>query len=312
MHSHSVLKRFVKDYSLPIQLLQEPYFDYFIDLYNKQFDTKNKYKLLCDTINICGNEQNFMEQYHKIKDNILETTMKNNSIFIEFNNAKLEEYNIPHNSYGKDNVFNEGNVDKYFLSIDLKKANFQAMKYYNKNLVLGFNTYDEFMYNFTDLEYMIKSKYIRQVIFGNLNPKKQIKIQQFLTYKLLEKLIDKQLINKDNVQMLSPDEIVCEFNIDNFTAEYSIELTDTIKNLMSLDVDIEIYKLGQIKPFKFYVKKFVNKQGYELTCVPLFYFSQVYKMYNNLKLNDYDLSFFFENQVAKFIKPLEELRKENE
>lgn len=174
MFSHSVLKRFVKDYSLPIQLFQQPYFDYFIDLYDKQFDTKNKYKLLCGTINICGNEQNFMEQYYKIKDKILEV-MKNNPIFTEFNNSKLEEYNIPHNSYGKDNVFNEGNVGKYFISIDLKKANFQAMKYYNKDLVLGFNTYEEFMHNFTNLEYMIKSKYTRQVIFGNLNPKKQLK-----------------------------------------------------------------------------------------------------------------------------------------
>jgi hypothetical protein len=307
MISHIVLKRFVKDYSLPIQLVREPYFDYFLNLYDAQFNTKEKYKLLCDTINICGNEQNFMEQYHKIKDNILDA-MKANSHYIDFNNAKLDEYNIPVNNYCKHDIFNESNIDRYFISIDLKKANFQAMKYYNKDLVFGFNTYEDFMYSFTDLDYMVQSKYIRQVIFGNLNPKRQIKIEQYLTYQMLSKLVDCDFIKVENIKMVSPDEIVCEFNIESYLLykNYDKQLTKMIKDLINFDADIEIYKLNQIKPFKFYVKEFINKSGYELVCVPIIYYAQAHKMYNGLEINDYDLSFFYENQVARFLETLKD------
>lgn len=114
--------------------------------------------------------------------------------------------------------------------------------------------------------------------------------------------------------MLSADEIVSEFNIDDFMLcnKYDVQLTNMIKEHMNLDVEIEIYKLNHIKPFKFYVKEFVNRPRYELMCVPLYYYPQVYKKYNDIELNDYDLSFFFENQVARFVKPLKESRNENE
>ena len=305
MFTHSTLKRFVKDYSLPIQLFREPYFDYFLKLYNKQFSTQEKFDLLSRTIESLDGESNFMEQYHKIKEDIL-NTMKENKKYIEFNSISLEEFDIPSHNFSKNNVFNCKNVGKIFISIDLKKANFQAMKYYSSDLVLNHSSYESFMDNFTDLEYMKQSKYIRQVIFGNLNPKRQIKIQQYLTYNLLKCLIEGDFIKKEDVKMLSPDEIVCEFNIEDYLLynNYDIHLQNIIKNEMRLDVDVEIYNLKQIGTFDYYVKEFINKTGYEIMCVPVIYFAQIYKLYNNIDLNDYDLTFFYENQVAMFLKPL--------
>lgn len=183
------------------------------------------------------------------------------------------------------------------------------MKYYDKDLVLGFDTYYDFMYNFTDLDYMIKSKYIRQVIFGNLNPKKQIKIEQYLTYQMLQYLLKENIIKHEDIRMISPDEIVCEFN--NFDELFLYKngwIESQIKSNLDLNVDVEIYKLEQIKPFKFFVKEFINKPGYELMCVPIVYHAQVYKIYNNFEINDYDKVFFYENQVAQFIKPLTEIK----
>lgn len=42
-------------------------------------------------------------------------------------------------------------------------------------------------------------------------------------------------------------------------------------------------------------------------CVPVVYFAQIFKIYNNLEINDYDLSFFYENQVARFLQPLNKM-----
>jgi hypothetical protein len=313
MYSYSVLKRFIKDYSLPIQLVREPYYDYFIDLYNDTYNSKSKYQLLCDAVSQLNGEENFMSEYHRIKDKVLDA-MKQNPVYIEFNNSKLEEYNIPNNQYSKHDIFNCANVRKCFVSIDLKKANFQAMKYYNKDLVFGFNTYEEFIGSFTDLEYMSQSKYIRQVIFGNLNPKKQIKIEQYLVNKILQYLLEYWTINVKDIKMVSADEIVFETDLMEFLLMKSYDglLKKRIKENLDLDVDIEIYKLNQIQPFKFFVKEFVNITGYEIMCVPIVYFAQAYKMYNKMDINEYDLSFFYENQVARFLKPLTEMESNDE
>ena len=51
MFAEKTLKIFIKDCSLPVQVLQEPYFSYFINLYDKDFQSKAKFQLLKDTIN---------------------------------------------------------------------------------------------------------------------------------------------------------------------------------------------------------------------------------------------------------------------
>jgi len=38
MINHKAHKRFVKDFSLPIQILQNPYFEYYKNLYDKVYD----------------------------------------------------------------------------------------------------------------------------------------------------------------------------------------------------------------------------------------------------------------------------------
>lgn len=60
----------------------------------------------------------------------------------------------------------------FFFSLDLKKVNYHVLKFYYPNLVLNTHTYEDFIGQFTEFDYIRKSKYIRQVIFGNLNPKK--------------------------------------------------------------------------------------------------------------------------------------------
>lgn len=303
-YSHKILKRFVKDYKLPIQVLREPYFSYFIELYDRIHQTKEKLQLLHHTVNQFDCEDKFLEEYHRIKDDIL-NTIKSTDIFKQFNNDKLEDYEII-NKYPKKDVFNMGNVGKHFVSIDLVKANFQAMKYYSEDLVLNCNTYDELISKFTNLEYMNKSKYIRQVIFGNMNPKKQIRIEKYLINKVLQFLLNLKAFSEENLKMFSTDELVFEIKKDRVTILNTDNITSLIKDELGIDVDIEVYQLHNIEnSTKYFVKEFINKKGQELMCIPLVYYPQIYKNYYGLELNDYDLCFFYENQVCKFLEPLD-------
>ena len=43
-------------------------------------------------------------------------------------------------------------------------------------------SYEDWVKKFTDLEYIIESKYTRQVVFGKLNPSRQIKVENYMIF----------------------------------------------------------------------------------------------------------------------------------
>ena len=65
----------------------------------------------------------------------------------------------------------------------MNKANFSALHNYNSNIFNNKNTWEEYVSNFTNNEHIINSKYIRQVVLGNCNPKRCITYEKYL-YKL--------------------------------------------------------------------------------------------------------------------------------
>ncbi len=304
---HKVLKRFVKDFKLPIQIVQEPYFSYFINLYNEQYNTKAKLKMLNNTLSNFESGEAFLDEYFKIRDNIIKT-IEDTENYKQFINGKMDIYNFPNNNYPSRDVFNMGNINRYFISIDLKKANFQALRYFDKEIVLNCSTYEELISKFTDektFDYFKGSKYLRQVIFGNMNCKRQCKIQRYMTEQIINLLIKDTDFQVSDIKMVCNDEIILQVAEEKVNLLNSNDITNMITDKLGFDIDIEIYKLENIKGSKdYFVKKFINKNGYELMCIPLVYHAQIYKAYNDMPLNENDLVFYYENQVCRFLEPL--------
>ena len=88
-----VKKRFVKDESLPIQLLKEPYFSYYICLYNRDFDTVRKYGDLHRALERCGSEEKFLQEYYSIRDKVI-TCTKELPEYAEFLECDMSKYDI--------------------------------------------------------------------------------------------------------------------------------------------------------------------------------------------------------------------------
>lgn len=304
-YSHTLLKRFIKDYNLQFATIQQPYFDYFCNLFKDYYKLDDKFKILNESLKQFNSEEEFINETYKIRDKII-NTLKSYDFYEEYNNFDLKKYDIPNTNTPSKDIFKMTNINKYFMSIDLKKANFQALKFfvnkynYKNNDVYKSNSYEEFIDKFTNLEYMKQSKYLRQVIFGNINPKRQVKLEKYITYQILQYILE--FINPLNIKMFANDEIVIELEksqLNDFN-----NLSFIINNKFNINVDVEIFQLKSIKNKKFFVKEFLNKEGYELKCIPLVYFAQIFKQYHNLTINDNDLVFFYENQVCKFLQPL--------
>lgn len=301
MISKKVLERWSKDYKLPIKIFSEPYFSYFVDLFDSQHNVKQKLELLEYTLSCYETDDDFLNDYYKIRDNIIKHLNEKES-YKTFINEDFSKYNV-NNKYSSNNVFNNSNKDCILISIDLVKANFQVLKYFYPDIVDYKDTYKDFLKQFTDLEYMMQSKYLRQVIFGNINPKRQVKLQRYLIEQIIN-LYDEEF--KSKIISVSNDEIVIK--VENNSKFLSFDFTEEIKDKLNIDVDVEIYLLKQIVSFdkkqEFYVKEFINKDGYELMSVPANYYTQVFKYYNDMQINDNDLLFLHEGLIAKFLNSI--------
>lgn len=291
-----VKKRFVSDMKLSFPVLEDPYFDYYVELYNEHHKSKEKLDLLIKEIERFGSQDEFLKTYYEVRDTIL-TALKNEA-YNDFISMDMNKYGVKNQSFPRGDVFKKSNVGKIFVSIDLVKANFQALKFINKDLVLGANTYNELVSKFTDMDYIKESKYIRQVIFGNLNPKRTITVERYLIEQVLNLLFDRKYMEANDVRMVSTDEIVYEIN-DNYDIESITNLMTVIKETLNIDVDIEIYKLKQIGNIhSFFLKEFLNKDGYEIMCVPQDLRPQVLKYLKGEVINDFDRTFKNEGRIA--------------
>jgi hypothetical protein len=96
----------------------------------------------------------------------------------------------------RSNAYDKANSNKFFLSLDLKSANFNVMRYFDKELVLHCATWDELIRKFTNVNYFIKNKVYRQKIFWQLEPAKQRKIQEWCMTRVLRELVKENIIEK--------------------------------------------------------------------------------------------------------------------
>ena len=85
---------------------------------------------------------------------------------------------MPVFSVGDLNIYNNSNTGKKFISIDLKKANFQALRKFNPEIVMNCG-HTTILLNISMVTNISKkSKYTRQVIFGKLNPRRTITFEK--------------------------------------------------------------------------------------------------------------------------------------
>lgn len=306
-------KRFVSDYKLPIQIINEDLFYYCLITLGAIPKWAELKKLVKDKFS--NNNDEFLEEYYKIRNNII-TSVLNNEAYQKFNTMPMDKYQnfSKEANISSKNIYNQENVGKNFISIDLKKANFQVLNKVDKNILFNSDTYEDFIGKFTDLSYVKNSKYTRQVIFGKLNPSRHITIEKYYTLKIYELLRDKFELTKDwKITSVSNDEVVYEINVMDESSEIedvASQIETLIKEELGLIVHIEYFKLKGFElcykstespKFTFYSKVFINNEGdYKLISVPLPYYLITRKLYKGITPLEKDYHFNYEGCDCKF------------
>lgn len=283
--------RFCKDNNLSIQLFHEPYFMDRIELYG-QLDKWNDF---VDSLKDYETDEDYFAEYNRVKDAAI-NYIKGSEAFKHMN----KDIELPDRD-----AYKEINIGKRFLSIDMSKANFSCLVTYAHRTHTKFwdnFDYESFIGQFTKNEHIKKSKYIRQVIFGNCNCKQLISYEKTLMQEALQELLDKNVITDDIVQSiysLRADEII--FDITNMPESI---VTSLLNYEFEFPTKKEIYTIKHIKNEDIYIKAF-DDGTFEIKKCSAEELAAVYRFLHHGEVNDSDLYFYHGDSIAKFMETKE-------
>jgi hypothetical protein len=190
-------KSFVKLFDLNVPVIE--HLDYYID----QMSKTQKYKDIKHFLSLYEESEMEISDAYEFRKNKSQEIIE----FIKGTNAYNElcyDKNLIDYPTAKSIEYVE--EIKYF-SIDLRSANWVALKHYDPPHIneLG-NDYIDFLSKFNLPKVFLHSKYLRQFIFGNVNPKRLIKVQRHLIQEMVRKYQDKL-----QVEGVRNDEVIFSF-----------------------------------------------------------------------------------------------------
>ena len=302
--------KFVKDFNLPIQVVQSPYFDEHIKLLEDDCGANTKYLTLLETVRdkFDGNMQKFLEYRHSVEDQILGYIL-NSEAYKAFNGDKST---IPSETpiVGSPELYTKEQCGCFFVSYDMIKANFQALRYANPAIVKDCESYQEFVEKFTDIDYFKHAKQLRQVLFGKLNGKRTSSIEKYISNQFAKSLA-KRYEGKFKLYSIKTDEVILKFlgiekEFEDFKV-YNEVFSDFKFRVNKFKLTSRDFKHATSdRTITAYIKEdYLNGGKRTLHCVPDTYYPQVYKLLNGMELSDSDLVFYYDHELAKFMYPLE-------
>lgn len=296
-------QRFCKDCGIPINIFHEPYFSDRLDLFDKFYNSIEKWTIFCEELqHRYKNEEEYFAEYNKVKDDAI-NFIKNSEGYKRFNEMDMNNFAVDaHGISGKD-IYHPNNDGKRFISIDMEKANFSVLKYFSEDIFDNKKSWYGFLSKFTNNEHILQSKYIRQVILGNCNPKRHIAYEKYLMSKVLNELIKK--IDIKNIVFFSNDEIIIDIS-DYEPVEISEVIStiyETIIDFRDINLKDSDFKLKKINGIDGYIKiQSANHDNMEFKCVNPYMLPFVLRKTLGQNVTDSDKIFYHEGLLAKFIE----------
>lgn len=297
-------ERFCKDCNIPIKVFQEPFFTDRLKLYNKFFGTLAKWEVFITELKKYPCEQDYFEEYNRVKDDAI-LDVKESEAYQRFNQEDMNQYSVTHKNLPGKDIFKTTNNGKCFLSIDMRKANFSALRHYDPAIFGGAATWEEFIGKYTDNRHIIESKYIRQVIMGNCNPKRHITYEKYLMDYVLTDLTEIYDVSLDRIVFFSNDEIIID--LSDLDQDGQRQMAQRIKlgaRDMRVPLKTELFILHKIVGTDGYYKEILNENGdkeIEFKCLNSYVYPFVLRALLGEAVTESDKVFYYEGLLAKFI-----------
>lgn len=303
--SEKLKERFCKDCNIPLKLFKEPYFTDRLQLYDRYYNTLDKWSIFVRELDKYKCEQDYLEEYNRVKDTAI-NDIKLSDGYNRFNEEDMGKYSVKYKDLSSKDIYKPSNVGKLFISIDMRKANFSVLKFYDKSIFSNADTWEEFVGRYTENKHIVNSKYIRQVILGNCNPKRQVTYEKYLMGLVLEIIINSGLgLFTSDIVFFSNDEIIIgmEGYADCIRNKQLIEWK--IKGFFNIPFRIELFYLRKITGTNGYYKEIVKniiEREYEFKCLNNYTLPFVLRKFNGEEITENDKVFYHEGLLSKFIE----------
>ena len=295
-------KRFCKDCNLPINLFDEPYFTQRLKALDVQFDCVKKFDTFCADLEKYDTEQEYFEYYNTVKDSVI-NMIKDNTEYMKFLNDDFADVRVvtKNITLGNKNLYIEGNQDKTFISIDMKKANFSALRHYSPAIFKNVETWERYIGFFTPSEHIRNSKYIRQVILGACNPKRQITYERYLMT-MLYLHIKNELDGKVSFYSLGNDEIIISVAGTSVSAKEIKAAIATCPQKIGELVRFEMFDLQKVGDYGWMKVIYDEPERVEFKTINADIYHQIVKHYWNMPITEDDLVFRYNGVLARFLE----------
>lgn len=302
--SEKLKERFCKDCNIPLKLFKEPYFTDRLQLYDSYYNTLDKWNIFVRELEKYRCEQDYLEEYNRVKDTAI-NDIKLSDGYNRFNEEDMGKYSVKYKDLPSKDIYKPSNVGELFISIDMRKANFSALKFYDKSIFSNADTWEEFVGRYTENKHIVNSKYIRQVILGNCNPKRQVTYEKYLMGLVLEVLIDELGYSASDIEFFSNDEIVIDVRKYEDCIRKRELIEWQIKGYFNIPFRIELFYLRKITGTNGYYKEIVKniiEREYEFKCLNNYTLPFVLRKFNEEEITENDKVFYHEGLLSKFIE----------
>ena len=296
--NNKLRQKFIKDFNLSINVVNEPYFSYLIKL----FGYEEQYDLFVKTISRFDNYESFRSFIDEIlgykKDGMIVKYVKSLDSYNDFINMDMNKYKIDNAFYKNElhikNLYTNDKTNRKFISIDLTTANFQSLKYVG---ILKEDKFEEFLSRFTNDEYFYKTKILRQIIFGKLCPKRQRTVIRYIMDIIFKQV--KDICKNFDCEPIkyTEDEIL----IDVTKLNNTLLLEKLINYNIDFDIHVKTFYIRSIDTDhgSFYYKQYFDNSRKIKSCDKRFY-TEVFKLIHNMPIDlEYDL--YAEEKINKEI-----------
>lgn len=298
---HDVIRAFSNDTGIAIPVPLGEYLPHYLFALDKFSDAKTKYTLFMKAIDKLGNISMYNDARAKLIDEVVAVIKKH----VDVTGFKKRTIDIPEAKEKlSKQVYQAGNDKKWFLSIDIRSANFNITNHYypdcfGKNK--DGNTWVDFMKTFTDVEFFHTCKHIREIMFGKSGLMSKIQQLYPVFMARVKTSIDK-LDPKGEFKLVvqSGDELIYE--IDEKTDVTAVK--HAIEQQYPGFYHVDKFRLVKLGTQAIYVKEFDTGKRDVKCCNPV-YLMQAIAFYEGRKPDTIDLKFLFESRVATFDTPVE-------
>jgi len=288
----------IKDYAIPAKIPDDGYLSVFLDEMLPHYDFHQAVDDLLYGVGSLGRDD-FVQSASKFP---VRTAVKiaETDVYKKFSSegGPAPGTLLPH--MPPKNLFVPENAGSDFIGIDIIKANFSVVAHYAPEVVGGHLEYEDFARDYTDLDYVVNCKRMRQVLFGNLNPKRIRSLVKGAMIRAATHLQDTGL-PWNRWATCSDDEMVVKGGISSHDIFMCLE-EFSAREMPAIRFRVEPFWLFRLPDSTCYYKQYSDGR-IKLKNTPAHLFMQAYKKIVGLPLYERDLSFIFEDEIAVLKHP---------